>query len=73
MDMKLLAIARDDAGSFLSAMLQGIRPEIREVCRFLVAIIAKDAHSSWNLSGVIMGMARGRRRRRLKETLGPDS
>lgn len=42
MDMKLLAIARDDAGGFLSAMLQGIQPKIGEVCRFLVAVNAED-------------------------------
>jgi hypothetical protein len=42
MDMKLLAIARDDAGGFLSAMLQGIQPKIGQVCRFLVAVNTED-------------------------------
>ena len=42
MDMKMLAIARDDAGGFLSTMLQGIQSKIGEVCRFLVAVNAED-------------------------------
>ena len=42
MDMKLLAIARDDAGGFLPSMLQGIQSEIGEVCRFLVAVNAEN-------------------------------
>ena len=42
MDMKMLAIARDDAGGFLSAMLEGIQPKIGEVGRFLMAVNTED-------------------------------
>jgi hypothetical protein len=40
--MELRAVARDDAGGFLAAMLQGIKSEIGEVCRFGVAEDAED-------------------------------
>ena len=42
MDMKLLAVAGDDAGRFLSAMLQRIQTKIGEIGRFLVAVNAED-------------------------------
>ena len=42
MNIKLLTVARDDTGGFLASMLQGIEAEIRQVCRFLVAIDAED-------------------------------
>jgi hypothetical protein len=40
--MELRAVAGDDAGGFLAAMLQGIKSEIGEVCRFGVAEDAED-------------------------------
>ena len=41
-DMKVLAVAGDDAGGFLSAMLQRIQAKIGQVSGFLVAIDAED-------------------------------
>ena len=42
MDVELLAVARDDAGGFLAAMLQGVEAEIGEVRGFGVAKDAED-------------------------------
>src|SRR5260370_7182573 len=41
-DVQLFAVARDDAGGFLAAMLQRIQPEICEVRRFGMAEDAED-------------------------------
>jgi len=40
--MELFAIARDDAGSFLAAMLKGIEAQICQIGRFFVSVNSED-------------------------------
>jgi hypothetical protein len=42
MEMKLIAIAGDDAGGFLAAMLQRIEAEVREISGFRMAEDTED-------------------------------
>src|SRR6476660_600147 len=42
MQVEMIAVPGDDAGRFLSAVLQRIKSEIRQIGRFLVAVDAED-------------------------------
>jgi hypothetical protein len=43
MKMKLLTVARDDAGALLPAMLKRVKAEVREVRSFGVTVNSEDA------------------------------
>src|SRR5437879_12497669 len=49
--MELLAVVGDDAGAFLTTVLQGVQAEIGEVCRLLVPVHADDGAFVMELVG----------------------
>lgn len=48
----MIAVPRDDAGRFLSAVLQRIQAEIGQIGRFLVAVDAEDGAFVVKLIGI---------------------
>jgi hypothetical protein len=40
---QLAAVARDDTGAFLPAVLQGVQAEVGQVCSFRVTVDSEDA------------------------------
>ena len=64
---ELLAVARDDTGRFLSAVLQRVEPEVRDVGRLGVAVDAEDAAFVVELVTLLfVGVARDERRERAR-------
>ncbi len=42
-EAELLAVAGDDAGAFLAAVLQGVQPEVSQVRRFRMTVDAENS------------------------------